>query len=122
MSIGELSFTLVWILMGPLGLDTDSFCGLCGIEWPILVFGASRLLMRLLRSLLELVSPGSESNSSVVLIIRTLVFLYKLLGYAAFVGISVAVLFLPLNHFTSTAFASVQDKLVCIPILLGFDF
>lgn len=60
MSIGELSFTLFWILMGPLGLDTDSFCGLCGIEWPILVFGASRLLMRLLRSLLELVSPGSE--------------------------------------------------------------
>lgn len=40
------------------------------------------------------------------------VFLYQLLGYAAFVGISVAVLFLPLNHYTSKAFANVQDKLV----------
>ncbi|KAL8277515.1 hypothetical protein RQP46_010070 [Phenoliferia psychrophenolica] len=39
-------------------------------------------------------------------------FLYQLLGYAAFVGISVAVLFLPLNHYTSTAFANVQDKLM----------
>lgn len=39
-------------------------------------------------------------------------FLYKLLGYAAFVGISVAVAFLPVNHYTSKAFATVQDKLV----------
>ncbi|KAK4700303.1 hypothetical protein P7C70_g5949, partial [Phenoliferia sp. Uapishka_3] len=40
------------------------------------------------------------------------VFLYQLLGYAAFVGISVAVLFLPLNHYTSKAFANVENKLM----------
>jgi hypothetical protein len=39
-------------------------------------------------------------------------FLYRLLGYAAFVGLSVAVLFLPINHWTSKAFADVQDRLV----------
>ncbi|KAM0756050.1 P-loop containing nucleoside triphosphate hydrolase protein [Meredithblackwellia eburnea MCA 4105] len=39
-------------------------------------------------------------------------FLYQLLGYAAFVGISVAILFLPLNHITSKAFANVQDRLM----------
>ena len=40
------------------------------------------------------------------------VFLYRLLGWAAFAGISVAVLFLPVNHYTSNSFASVQDKLM----------
>lgn len=39
-------------------------------------------------------------------------FLYHLLGYAAFYGIAVAVAFLPINHYTSKAFATVQDKLV----------
>ncbi|KAM0789106.1 hypothetical protein ACM66B_003161 [Microbotryomycetes sp. NB124-2] len=39
-------------------------------------------------------------------------FLYKLLGQAAFWGILVAVAFLPANHFTSKAFADVQDKLM----------
>lgn len=39
-------------------------------------------------------------------------FLYKLLGYAAFVGISVAVAFLPINHCTSSAFATVQERLM----------
>lgn len=45
------------------------------------------------------------------------IFLYHLLGYAAFVGISVAVLFLPINHWASTQFATVQDKLVSRIIL-----
>ncbi|SGY80268.1 BQ5605_C008g05343 [Microbotryum silenes-dioicae] len=39
-------------------------------------------------------------------------FLYKLLDYAAFIGILVAVFFIPLNHWTSSAFADVQDKLM----------
>ncbi|KAK4047906.1 hypothetical protein OIV83_005089 [Microbotryomycetes sp. JL201] len=39
-------------------------------------------------------------------------FLWKLLGQAAFWGILVAVVFLPINHFTSKAFADVQDKLM----------
>ncbi|KAK4052550.1 hypothetical protein OIO90_004318 [Microbotryomycetes sp. JL221] len=39
-------------------------------------------------------------------------FLWKLLGQAAFWGILVAVVFLPANHFTSKAFADVQDKLM----------
>lgn len=43
---------------------------------------------------------------------RGTVFLYKLLGQAAFWGILVAVAFTPLNHFTSKGFASVQDSLM----------
>ncbi|KAI5478748.1 ATP-binding cassette transporter [Pseudohyphozyma bogoriensis] len=39
-------------------------------------------------------------------------FLHHLLGYAAFLGISVAIVFLPINHYTSKAFASVQDRLM----------
>ncbi|GAA5904673.1 uncharacterized protein JCM6883_003864 [Sporobolomyces salmoneus] len=45
------------------------------------------------------------------LIIGT-IFLYSLLGYASLIGISIAVLFLPLNHYTSKGFATTQDKLM----------
>ncbi|GAA5841427.1 hypothetical protein JCM3766R1_004081 [Sporobolomyces carnicolor] len=45
------------------------------------------------------------------LIIGT-IFLYSLLGYASIIGISIAVLFLPLNHYTSKGFATTQDKLM----------
>lgn len=45
------------------------------------------------------------------LIIGT-IFLYSLLGYASIIGISIAVLFLPLNHYTSKGFANTQDKLM----------
>ncbi|GAA5944109.1 uncharacterized protein JCM15063_005316 [Sporobolomyces koalae] len=40
------------------------------------------------------------------------IFLYSLLGYASLIGISIAVLFLPLNHWTSKGFATTQDKLM----------
>ncbi|GAA6061872.1 hypothetical protein JCM10212_000513 [Sporobolomyces blumeae] len=45
------------------------------------------------------------------LIIGT-IFLYSLLGYASLIGISIAVLFLPLNQWTSKGFATTQDKLM----------
>ncbi|GAA5837403.1 hypothetical protein JCM5353_002686 [Sporobolomyces roseus] len=40
------------------------------------------------------------------------IFLYSLLGYASLIGLSIAVLFLPLNHWTSKGFATTQDKLM----------
>ncbi|GAA6021159.1 hypothetical protein JCM10207_008338 [Rhodosporidiobolus poonsookiae] len=39
-------------------------------------------------------------------------FLYQLIGYAALIGVSVAVFFLPLNNWTSKGFAVTQDKLM----------
>ena len=45
-------------------------------------------------------------------VIVGMIFLYQLIGWSAFVGISVAVLFLPLNHVTSSQFAKVQDRLM----------
>lgn len=50
-------------------------------------------------------------DAPVELIIGT-IFLYQLLGYAGIVGIGVTVLFLPINHYTSKAFATVQDNLM----------
>ncbi|CAD6589269.1 MAG: hypothetical protein CYPHOPRED_004772, partial [Cyphobasidiales sp. Tagirdzhanova-0007] len=40
------------------------------------------------------------------------IFLYELLGYAGIVGIATTILFLPINHYTSKAFATVQDRLM----------
>ncbi|BGP39463.1 hypothetical protein JCM10449v2_003413 [Rhodotorula kratochvilovae] len=40
------------------------------------------------------------------------IFLYNLIGYAALIGISVAVLFLPLNNWASKAFTTTQDRLM----------
>ena len=40
------------------------------------------------------------------------IFLYQLLGYAGLVGIATTILFLPVNHYTSKAFATVQDRLM----------
>ncbi|CAH7666033.1 hypothetical protein PPACK8108_LOCUS348 [Phakopsora pachyrhizi] len=40
------------------------------------------------------------------------VFLYDLLGIASIVGIAVSVLFIPLNHYTSKWYATVQDNLM----------
>lgn len=50
-------------------------------------------------------------DAPVELLIGT-IFLYQLLGYAGIVGIGVTVLFLPINHYTSKAFATVQDNLM----------
>ncbi|GAA6040411.1 hypothetical protein NBRC10512_001368 [Rhodotorula toruloides] len=40
------------------------------------------------------------------------IFLYSLIGYAALIGIAVAVLFLPLNNWASSQFMTTQDKLM----------
>ncbi|GAA5926134.1 hypothetical protein JCM3775_005214 [Rhodotorula graminis] len=40
------------------------------------------------------------------------VFLYSLIGYASLIGISVAILFLPLNHYASKAFTTTQERLM----------
>ncbi|GAA5861561.1 hypothetical protein JCM8547_008073 [Rhodosporidiobolus lusitaniae] len=40
------------------------------------------------------------------------IFLYSLLGYACLIGLSIAVLFLPLNNWTSKYFAKTQDNLM----------
>ncbi|GAA5830682.1 hypothetical protein JCM3770_005698, partial [Rhodotorula araucariae] len=40
------------------------------------------------------------------------IFLYSLIGYAALIGISVAVFFLPLNNWASKAFTTTQDRLM----------
>ena len=40
------------------------------------------------------------------------IFLYKLLGSAALVGIAINVLFVPLNHWASKAYATTQDRLM----------
>lgn len=50
-------------------------------------------------------------DAPVELIIGT-IFLYQLLGYAGIAGLGVTVLFLPINHYTSKSFATVQDKLM----------
>lgn len=50
-------------------------------------------------------------DAPVELLIGT-IFLYQLLGYAGIVGIGVTVLFLPINHYTSKSFATVQDRLM----------
>jgi len=68
---------------------------------------------------MELVIGTSEFESFLLCILRKFtsallrtVFLYSLLGYASLIGLSIAVLFLPLNHWTSKGFATTQDKLV----------
>jgi ABC-type multidrug transport system fused ATPase/permease subunit len=40
------------------------------------------------------------------------IFLYSLIGYAALLGLSVAILFVPLNNWTSKGFIKTQDKLM----------
>lgn len=50
-------------------------------------------------------------DAPVELLIGT-IFLYQLLGYAGLVGIGVTILFLPINHYTSKSFATVQDRLM----------
>ncbi|KAH9811640.1 hypothetical protein DFH28DRAFT_433779 [Melampsora americana] len=40
------------------------------------------------------------------------IFLYDLLGIASIVGITISILFIPLNHYTSKWYAMVQDKLM----------
>ncbi|GAA6039699.1 hypothetical protein JCM8097_001359 [Rhodosporidiobolus ruineniae] len=53
----------------------------------------------------------SVYDAPVEILIGTL-FLYSLIGYAALLGISVAVVFLPLNNWTSKGFTTTQDKLM----------
>ena len=50
-------------------------------------------------------------DAPVELIIGTF-FLYQLIGWAGIAGVGVTVLFLPINHITSKAFARVQDDLM----------
>ncbi|BGP24141.1 ATP-binding cassette transporter [Rhodotorula toruloides] len=50
-------------------------------------------------------------DAPIEIIIGT-IFLYSLIGYAALIGIAVAVLFLPLNNWASRQFMTTQDKLM----------
>lgn len=50
-------------------------------------------------------------DAPVEIVIGT-VFLYSLIGYSALIGLSVAILFVPLNNWTSKGFMQTQDKMV----------
>jgi ABC-type bacteriocin/lantibiotic exporter with double-glycine peptidase domain len=57
------------------------------------------------------ISVRTDNRCIAELLIGT-IFLYQLLGYAGIAGIATTILFLPINHYTSKSFASVQGKLM----------
>lgn len=82
-------------------------------EWEISPSGDSRSLTRRSRSLSVRFELAPFSTSSLTAPHDTgTFFLYQILGWAALAGISVAVAFLPVNHWASSQFADVQQKLM----------
>ncbi|GAA5991895.1 hypothetical protein JCM10908_002259 [Rhodotorula pacifica] len=60
----------------------------------------------------DFVTWSSSLYDAPIEILIGTVFLYNLIGYAALIGISVAVFFLPLNNWASRNFTVTQDKLM----------
>ena len=60
----------------------------------------------------DFVTWSSSLYDAPIEILIGTIFLYNLIGYAALIGISVAVFFLPLNNWASRNFTVTQDKLM----------
>ncbi|KAH9932956.1 multidrug resistance-associated ABC transporter [Fomitopsis serialis] len=78
-------------------------------------FSSKAQIMTLMTTDLALDMDGEmtvrASDSPIELIIGT-IFLYSLLGVSCFIGLAVACLLLPLNHFASKVVVSAQDSLM----------
>ena len=76
-------------------------------SWHIFTLvGASRILAVLVTAFLDY-----YQDSPIEIVVGT-IFLYKLLGSSAFVGLAVTCLFLPLNHFAGKIVVGAQENLM----------